>query len=163
MDEFFKSIYIAILDIVKNAYAVISGLFVSVLGYFLPIRDVVHLLVLFFILDVVFGYWAARKLRKERFSVNIIWTTTMPRMLLSLVLILGAFMWDKTYCQDIVSTYKIIGWFISGVLLFSIAENGYHITKWSVFPKIGMLFRNNIKERTGLDVKDQDNENNGKC
>lgn len=158
MDEFFKSICRAIVDMATNAYAVLSGLFVSALGYFLPVRDMVHLLILFFLLDVIFGYWAARKLRQERFKVSIIWTTTIPRMLLSLVLILGAFMWDKTYNQEFVSTYKIIGWFISGVLLYSIAENGYHITKWSVFPKLGQLFRSKVKDQTGLDVKESSGE-----
>lgn len=160
MEEFFKSICRAMIDIATNTYALLSGLFASALGYFLPVRDMVHLLVLFFFLDVIFGYWAARKLRKERFKVDIIWTTTIPRMLLSLVLILGAFMWDKTYNQDIVSTYKIIGWFISGVLLYSIAENGYQITKWSVFPKVGSMFRARIKDQTGLDIKEQGNETN---
>jgi hypothetical protein len=61
-------------------------------------------------------------------------------------------MWDKVYEQNIVSTYKLIGWFISGVLLYSIAENGYGITNWTVFPKIGELFKSKVKENTGLDI-----------
>lgn len=124
-----------------NTYALLAGLIVSFLGYLMPVKDIVHLLVLFFILDVAFGYWAARVLRGERFSVKIIWEHTMPRMLVSIVLITGAYMWDKVYDQNIFSTYKIIGWFISGVLLYSIADNGYKVTKWGVFSKIRNLFK----------------------
>lgn len=145
----------------KNLYAFLSGLFVSVLGYFLPVKDIVHLLIIFFILDVIFGFWAARRLRNERFSVKIIWSHTMPRMLVSIVLILGAYMWDTTYEQDFVCTYKVVGWFISGVLLYSIAENGYHITKWAIFPRLAKLIGKKIKEQTGLDVDDKQTKTDG--
>lgn len=136
-----------------NAYAFVVGCLLSLLGYLIPVKDIVNLLILFFILDVAFGYWAARNLRGERFSVKIIWSHTMPRMLVSIVLITGAYMWDKVYDQNIVSTYKVIGWFISGVLLYSIAENGYNVTKWSVFPQISKLFKNKMKDATGIDIE----------
>jgi len=126
-------------------YALMLGFFMSILGYFIPVRDIVNVLLLFFLLDVIFGYWAAKKLRNERFSVKIIWSHTFPRMLISIVLIIGAYMWDETYDLHVLSTYKTIGWFISGVILYSIAENGYHITKWSVFPKIIAILKNKIK------------------
>jgi hypothetical protein len=141
---------------INNSYAFLVGIGTSIIGYFLPVRDIVHLLILFFILDVIFGYWAAKKLRGERFSVKIIWRYTMPRMLISLVLILGAFMWDTVYCQEFISTYKIIGWFISGVLLYSIAQNGYKITKWSIFPKIGTLF----SDKTGVNLNNDEHRTN---
>lgn len=141
MNELFKCLERALYDIMSNFYAVICGIITSILGYFMPVKDIVHLLIFLFILDVAFGYWAAKKLRGEKFSVKIIWAHTMPRMLISLVLIIGAYMWDNVYSQDVVCTYKIIGWFISGVLLYSIAENGYMITKWGVFKRIGLLFK----------------------
>jgi len=153
--SFFSSIIHALQDVCTNGYAMLSGIIISVLGYFLPVSNIVNLLVFFFIIDVAFGYWAANKLRGERFSVKIIWSHTIPRMLISIVLIIGSFMWDSVYNQDVICTYKIIGWFISGVLLYSIAENGYKITKWSVFPKIGGLFKKNIKDNTGLDIGDE--------
>jgi len=150
-----KAIGNAATEIFNNIWAVLSGLFASVLGYFMPIKDIVHLLLLFFILDVIFGYWAAHKLRKEKFSVKIIWEHTIPRMLLTIVLVIGAFMWDGVFDQHAVPTYKIIGWFISGVLLYSIAENGYHITKWSVFPKITEMIKGRIKDKTGIEVTEK--------
>ena len=139
-----------------KTYGMFVGALASIIGYFLPIKDIVHLLILFFILDVAFGYLAARKLRNERFSVKIIWSHTMPRMLMSVVLITGAYMWDTVYKQDVLSTYKMIGWFISGVLLYSIAENGYKMTNWAVFSKIGALFNQRTKDHTGMEIDKTD-------
>lgn len=153
MEEIFKNIgriFNDITDISTKACAMLVGLITSVAGYFVPIKDMVHLLIFFFILDVAFGFWAARKLRGERFSVKIIWNHTIPRMTVSIVLMIGAFMWDMTYNVDMVSTYKIVGWFISGVLLYSIAENGYKVTKWSVFPKIGNMFKNRLNDESAF-------------
>lgn len=129
-----------------------AGVITSICGYFLPVRDIAFLIILFFILDVIFGFWAARKLRSERFSVKIIWDHTMPRMLISIVLVLGAYMWDEVFNQTAVHTYKVIGWFISGVLLYSIAENGYKISKWKVFKDVSEL----IKRKTRKDVDIQE-------
>lgn len=149
------------IDWIKYFWTFLSGVFMSILGYFVPIHDMVHLLVLFFILDVIFGYWAAKKLRKEKFSAKIIWKTTMPRMVISLVLIMGAYMWDTVYSQEFVATYKIIGWFISGVLLASIVQNGYHITNWNIFLGLSDLLKDKFREKTGIDIqnKNEDNEN----
>lgn len=157
MEEFFKTICRALTDSLTNVHALLAGALTSVAGYFLPVRDIVHLLILFFILDVALGYWAARKLRKEKFSVKIIWATTIPRMLISIILIISAYMWDTTYRQDYVSTYKIIGWFISGVLIYSIAKNGYLITKWSVFRSIGSIFKDKLKDK-GVNFNQRRNE-----
>lgn len=125
-------------------WAGFTGLIASILGYFLPVKDIVHLIVIFFIVDVAFGYWAARKTRGEKFSTKIIWKTTIPRMVLSLVAILGAYAWDTVFSQEVVSTYKIIGWFIAGILLFSILKNGYKITKWEAIPGISDILKNKI-------------------
>jgi len=140
----------------KDVYAFLVGCIISVIGMLLPVKNIVNLLILFFVFDVAFGFWAAKTIRKERFSVKIIWEHTMPRMLISIVLVIGAFLWDEVYKQEFVSTYKIIGWFISGVLLYSIAENGYQITKWSAFTKIGSALHIKVKDSTGLDINDKE-------
>lgn len=148
-----------LIDWMKYFWSLVSGIIMSFVGYLVPIRDIVHLLVLFFILDVIFGYWAAKRLRKELFSAKIIWKTTMPRMVISLVLVIGAFMWDSVYQQELVATYKIIGWFISGVLLASIVQNGYQITNWNMFAFLGDFLKQKIRENTGVDIPDKNNNN----
>jgi hypothetical protein len=139
----------SIIDFFGNGWAALCGFMSSVVGYFLPVKDIVHLLILFFILDVIFGFLSARKLRHEKFDVKIIWNHTMPRMLISIVLITGAFLWDNVYNQDFIPTYKIVGWFISGVLFFSIVQNAYLITNWSVFKNLSILIKSKIEEKTG--------------
>ena len=149
-------------DAIENAYTCLTGLFLSIIGYFIPVKNIVHIVLLFFLLDVIFGFWAAKKLRKERFKVSIIWTHTMPRMLISVVLILATFMWDNVFQQDYVSSYKFVGWFISGVLLFSIAKNGFQITKWGVFNSISNIVKKKVEE-TGEKIEDNESlrgENN---
>jgi phage-related holin len=132
------------------------GVFTTIIGYFIPIQDIVHLVLFFFLLDIIFGAWAANKIRKEKFSTKIIWKYTMPRILISLVLIITSYMWDTTFHQEILSTYKLIGWFISGVLIYSIAKNGYKITSWKIFPEISHLIEHRIEDATGIDI-DKDN------
>lgn len=155
MDEAIKNVIRWLSPYYDRLNSFIAGCIASIFGYLLPVKDIVHLMIFFFVIDVIFGAWAAKKVRKEKFSAKIIWNHTMPRMLLSIVMVLGAYMWDTVYCQDIVSTYKVVGWFISGVLLFSIAENGYRITKWSVFQKLGSLFQSKVQEKTGMDISDK--------
>ena len=110
---------------VRNLWSFLAGLFTAVIGYMLPVKDIVHVVLFFFLMDIILGYWAAQRLRKEHFSTRIIWKYTMPRMLISIVLIISSYMWDTVFKQEFVSTYKIIGWFISGVLIYSIAKNGF--------------------------------------
>lgn len=151
-DSLFDSIISALAHFVNNAYGLLFGLLTSVIGYFLPVKDIVNLLLLLFFLDVGFGYWAAHKLKGEKFSVKIIWSHTIPRMLVSIVLIAGAYMWDNTYSQEFLSTYKLIGWFLSGVLLYSIAQNGYKITSWKAFPDMANLIGDKVREKTGHEI-----------
>ena len=127
-------------------------MFAITIGYMLPVKNIVHLVLFLFLMDVVFGYWAAKRLRKEKFSTKIIWQYTMPRILLSILLISISYLWDNVFEQDFVSTYKIIGWFICGMLIYSIAKNGGKITNWQMFPLVSGLIKKEIKAETGMDI-----------
>jgi len=152
-DSLYIIIKNALLYYVKDAYVGTIGLTTTFIGYLLPLRNIVHLMIAFFILDVLFGYWSAKIVKKQRFSVKIIWEHTIPRMVIAIILVICTFMWDKEYHQDYVSTHKIVGWFISGVLLASIVDNAYKITKWNAFPQISKLIKDKTKEKTNLDIE----------
>jgi len=139
----------------KDIYVIIASSFVSFLGYLLPIKDIVTLLIFFFIVDVIFGYWKSKVINNDKFSVKIIWGHTVPRMLVSIVIIMCSFMWDEVYKLEVVSTYKMIGWFISGVVLCSIVDNCYKITKWSILNKLSDLLTEKVKDKIGLDINDK--------
>jgi len=137
---------------ISNGWHILTGLLTTAIGYFIPVKDIVHLVLFFFLLDIIFGYCAAKKLRKEQFSTRIIWNYTMPRVLISLVLILTSYMWDTTFSQEWISSYKLIGWFICGILLYSIAKNGYKITKWNMLPIMGHMIEHKIEEASGVEL-----------
>lgn len=129
-------------------WALMSGGIMAILSYFTPIKDIVNLMLLLFIVDVIFGFWANRKTRGERFTASKIWETTIPRMTISLILVIAAFLWDYVYGTNGFCTHRVIGGFISGVLLVSIAQNGYKITDWSLFVTIAQIVESQFKNIT---------------
>jgi hypothetical protein len=134
--------------IIEDVFALILSIIITVIGLLTPIKNIVNLLLLLFFIDVVFGYLAAHKLRGECFKVSIIWKKTMPKMLVATALIVLTYLWDITYGQDFVSSYKLIGWFISGLLIVSIAENGWKITQWRPFLSISSIIKGKIETTT---------------
>lgn len=153
MNDLARFIYRSLCSIFDNVYATMCGLFTASLGYFLPVKNVVHLLIIFFIIDVLFGYLKSHKLFKKKFSTTIIWETTIPRMMVSILLVLCAFSWDKTFGLEYISTYKTIGWFISGVILYSIMVNMYLVTNWKVIRDLIEVVKNCVKGKTGIDIE----------
>jgi len=139
-------------------WKLLAGLVAMLLGQLAPVKDIVHLLVFLFIADMLVGWWAAVRVKGEKFSAKVIWRTTIPRLLISLLLIIGAFLWDNVYEQNVVATYKLIGWFISGVLLANIAQNGYRITKWDVFFGLADWLRKKLEEHDGPAMPEHKNE-----
>jgi len=137
-------------DIFQDVYACLYGFTAAAIGYFIPIKDMVHLVLIFFLIDVVIGYWAAKKLRKESFNPSIIWNKTIPRAAISVIMIMCTHAWDVTFSQDYISTSGFIGWFIAGIIVASIAKNGYEITNWKPFETISSSIKEqmNRKKRT---------------
>ena len=44
------------------------GALFSVVGYFEPVKDIVHLLIAFFIIDMLAGFWANKIVKQEKFN-----------------------------------------------------------------------------------------------
>ena len=119
-----------------DAYSFFAGWLGSLVVYFLPVFDILRMLVFFFIIDCLVGYWKARKIDGIPFRGRIVWDKTITRLALSTVIILCAFSWDNVYSQDMIKVHMIIGGFISGVVLLSIVQNGYEISRWSVLNRL---------------------------
>lgn len=157
-----------IVDTFQELVVFLTGVLMAVLGFFVPVKDIVHLLIVFFIVDMFFGYLAARKGKKTRpkynkrgeqidqtkFSTTIIWNTTVPRMTISVILVVASFAWDYVFKQTLVDTYNVVGWFISGILLYSIAENGYYLTDWYVLKRVAGL----LKKKVAKDIQDEEDK-----
>ena len=130
-----------------NSLAFALSAFISVIGYFSPVGNILLLLLVLFGIDVILGIWASKKLRKESFSMKKVFSTAIPRFIISAIIILITYAWDSVYSQDLVCTYKVAGWFISGLLIVSITKNGYQITNWSVFKSIERLIKKQMDKR----------------
>lgn len=146
--------YFSFDDLTSFLWKLISGFIGVILGYFSPIKDIVHWLVLLFIVDMIFGYLAAKKLRQEKFSKKIVFSTTIPRMLASIILILLLYSWDLTFKQTYLATYNVAGWFIGGILIISVGKNLFSITNWRVIPLIGAVIQKRIEKETGVEIPD---------
>ena len=120
----------------SDAYNFFAGWLGSLVVYFLPVFDILRMLVFFFVIDCIVGYWKARKIDGIPFRGRIVWDKTITRLALSTVIILCAFSWDNVYSQDVIKVHMIIGGFISGVVLLSIVQNGYEISRWSVLNRL---------------------------
>lgn len=155
MEDFFKIIGNALSSFFSNTYAILSGIIVSIIGSLYPVFDIIAFLLLLFFLDVFFGAWKAKKVKGEEFSMKIVWKTTFPRMLIAFVLIICASIWDNIAKQHLIDTANTIGLIFAGALMWSIAENGYYITKWFAFKVAAIKFSNTLKDSTGVDIEEE--------
>ena len=138
-------------DIATVAQRTAEGFAGVLVGYFLPVLDVVLLLTVCFILDVLIGFWKAKKINGEKFQGKKIWDKTVPRMTIAFTLILLTFMLDTVYYMETVKLHRIVGYFFSGIVIASIAQNGYALTRWGIFLEIEKL----IKRKTGINENDK--------
>ena len=107
-----------------------------VVAYFFPISGMVHVVLACFIIDVFYGWKASKKLEGKKFSTGRVLDTALPRFFFSLVVLMLTYTIDKEAGQGAISTYKIVGWAISYVLIVSIAKNAYSVLNWEAIKSI---------------------------
>jgi len=139
-----------------SIWETITAAIISAIGYFSPIKDITHMVLIFFFIDIIYGWRADKKLNGASFSPRKVWDKTVPRMMLTLVILLGAFVLDRETGQNFVHTYKIVGWFISALLLISIAKNGYLITNWGALNVIGKILKKKVEKESGIEITEKD-------
>ena len=129
-------------DVMADAYSVIVGLLSVSFSYFMPVRDMMHLIIIFFAVEMVVGYLVAKKVRGDHFRLSVVFTKTVPRLGLVVFIILGTYAWDDVHNQEAVHTYTILSYFICGILIASITRKGYILTGWSPFKDISKIIKN---------------------
>lgn len=143
--------------LVSKFYDIFISLIMAVLGYFSPIKGIVHMTLLFFLIDIYYGWRADVKVNGAGFDPSKIWEKTIPRMTLTGVLLISTYMLDQETGQHWVSSHRMVGWLICTLLIISIARNGYIITKWSAIKSVGELLTNKFSSVTGTKT-DEKNE-----
>lgn len=159
MEKGFENLALWVHDIFSDSYAVAIGFLGGIFGVLLPIKDPINLLMGFFIIDSIVGYWKNRKLYKQKFSKRKIFETTIPRMIAVVTLMVLLFLLDVTFHQNTVRTYFIAGYFIGGVLVFNIGKNFYAITDWTVFLNLLSLIDKDVERKTGMKVNEKEKKN----
>jgi len=145
-----------------SAWGWILGVFLSVAHYFAPVADTIHILFIFFIADILFGFLAAKKLRGERFKPQKVWNKTIPKMLVSFFIIISAHMLDSITPVGFLTIRESVGWILSGLVLHSVWRNAFVFTKWTALRHIGDFLSENLRTRFNIDVtKFKENENEG--
>ena len=162
----FDTVWYWITNTLQGAWDKLVFLFFSVLGYLSPVESITHLVLLFFFIDVIYGWRADKKLHNGKphpetgeimvvkFSPSIVWEKTMPRVLFSVVALILSFMLDEVTGQRWVETHMLIGWAISALLFMSILKNAYIVTNWEAIPFIGSIVKNRVEKETGTKIEE---------
>ena len=152
-------------DIIKefflNAGGWVLGVFLSIAHYFAPVADTIHVLLVFFIGDILFGFLASKKLRGESFNPRKVWEKTIPKMLVSFFIIISAHMLDSISPLGVLTIRESVGWILSGLVLHSVWKNAFVVTKWTALRHIGAFLSDSLKDKFKIDVnkfKEDENE-----
>lgn len=136
----------------------VSGVFFVFLSYFAELKGAFHVMFAAFLLDLVLGIWASKRIRKERFSMDKFFVAIL-RMCISYSLVMLLYAMDKEMKQETVSLANITAWMVTGSLIYSAAKNGFQITSSKIFLKIMELINKKVQDNTGMDIEEQ---NDGK-
>jgi len=142
--------------------SLITQLFVMIIAYFTPIREIVHVMLIFLTIDTISGIWASIK-AKQKFESRKLQKTIL-KFLWYTVAVMLAWMMEKTFSLGWANLASITGGFICFVELKSIFENITRITDDYVFLKILKIIRR-IGSKYINEINDKDKstpDNNGK-
>lgn len=117
-----------------------------------------HILFFFFLLDVIFGYLVARKTRGEKWQPKIIWEKTIIKMLVASLMVITAHLLDQIAPSSILTIREFVGWFISGIVLSSVWENFYTLTKWKIVVRLHETLKEKLKFENKEDVEDEEGD-----
>ena len=135
-----------------NAGGWVLGVFLSIVHYFAPVADTIHVLLVFFIADILFGFLASKKLRGESFNPRKVWEKTIPKMLVSFFIIISAHMLDSISPLGFLTIRESVGWILSGLVLHSVWKNAFVVTKWTALRHIGEFLSDSLKDKFKVDV-----------
>jgi len=131
----------------------LSKLAVLLISYFAPVKEIVHVMLIFILIDFISGVWAARK-RKETLESRK-FRKTLTKFLWYTVALILSFMMENTFNLSWSNLSGIIGGFICFIELKSIFENITVITGEPIFMKILSIIRKRGSD-TIEDLSDSD-------
>lgn len=136
-------------------YNKINIAFTFLLSYFAPIATIIHVMLIFILIDCISAIWAAKKNNELIESRKM--RKTVIKMFWYISAVIMAHMMEVTFNLQFAHLAQITGGFVCMVEIKSVFENITKITNEPVFLKIYKLFEKKAKDSINLN-----NENNGK-
>lgn len=129
----------------------ILGAIASIFGYFAPITGVVGVVTAVILVDFLVGVIAARKKGHAIKSVKM-WRT-VKKLFWSLVVVSLLYASDTE--MGIIQLHKLVGFFIFGYELFSIAESLAYVTDLKLFVYLREIMEDKIEDQVNIDLEEE--------
>jgi phage-related holin len=117
----------------------ISKIMILIIAYFTPIKEMVNVMLIFLLIDLISGIWAAVKEKQQIQSAKL--RRSITKFLWYTVAVMVAFMMETTFNLTWTNLANIIAGFICIVELISIFENITRITREPLFLRLIKMIR----------------------
>ena len=135
------SLSIILANALNSFWGKLAILFVS---YFTPIKEIVHVMLIFLAMDTISGIWASLKGGDKLQSSKL--RTTVYKFLWYTVAVMLSLMMEKTFGFSWTRLAALVGGFICSVELVSIFENISKITGDPIFARIVRVIKKKSSE-----------------
>ena len=142
--------------ITQHIWNFLFGIVLALVGYFLPIKNVVHVMSAAIMFDLFTGLWAARVKGRGWKSIKL-WRT-IYKLFISTIIIMLLYAMDKEMGTPIVQMHKIAAWLITGFEIWSILENAAEISNLRIFIILKDFMHDKIEQQTGVDLNEKTNK-----
>jgi len=123
-------------------------IFTFIISYFAPISSIVHVMLIFILVDCLSAIWAAKKNNIPIESRKM--RKTVIKMFWYLSAVLMAHMMEKEFNIQFAHMAQIVAGFVCMVEMKSVFENITKITNEPVFIKIYKIFEKKAKDSINL-------------
>lgn len=138
--------------ILQHLLNFISAIAFSFIGYFAPIKGVVHLMIIVIVIDLVIGIVVAIR-NGHGISSRKLWRTAY-KLLFAILIVSLTYSMDKE--MGVVSIHKFVAWLITGFEIWSILENAAKITNHRIFILLKQVMEDKVKKTTGINLKEDE-------
>lgn len=136
--------------IIQHIWNIICAIFVGLIGYFMPVENLVHVMSAAIIFDLFTGILASHKRGIGIKSLRL-WRTVY-KLFYSVVIVMLLFGMDKEMGVKFIQMHKLVAWLITGFEIWSILENVSVISNLRIFIILKSFMTDKIKEQTGVDI-----------
>ena len=128
------------------------GCFFATLGYFSPIKDIVHVMIAVIFVDFFVGLWASYR-QGIGWKSEKMWRT-IYKLILAVLIIMLLYAMDTEMGIEAIKTYKAVAWVICGFEIWSILENAAVISNHRIFIFLRHYMHDRVEKISGINIKE---------